>query len=291
MPQLIVKPYPDMGFFDSELSQYHHVIMSPPNFLRKILSGEYLEAAKRKWRLLCQKAPSNWDYDYTKALEDQLPPALFSQVEPLLKCGSSIRFRKFTKGCTLVDITVAFMRERMGMQEATKDIGFHVPEYLTYRRYPQRVVISPDSAWSEKKDWSPNSFVKTARLLQKHGYEPVFTVAPVNRHRWDEMLQGEFMHAKFNNINELAAFIYESGALIGNDSGCGHLASILRIPVVTIYRKRNRVFCWRPGWGKGIVVIPRLTLPWLHGDIWRPFIRPSDVLNALQALTLRRKVY
>ncbi|MCB5191589.1 hypothetical protein LG198_12700 [Methylobacillus arboreus] len=289
MPHLKVRPYPVDGKFDVAMSQYHHVIMSPPNSLRRVLSGEYLEQAKRKWLLLCQKAPQAWCYDHLiQDLKQKLPASVFSQLEPMLACGSSIRFRKFPRGSSLVDVCVAFMRERLGLQHATRDVSLHAPEHLIYRRHPQRVVISPDSAWPEKKDWMPSSFVKTARLLQAHGYQPVFTVAPLNHQRWDEILQGEFMHAKFSNINELASFIYESGALICNDSGSGHLASILRVPVVTVYRKRNREFLWRPSWGKGIVVTPRFVLPWLGEDIWRPFIRPVDVLRALQELIQKK---
>ena len=81
------------------------------------------------------------------------------------------------------------------------------------------------------------------------------------------------------DIGTLTAFIYESGALIANDSGNSHLASFLGVPVVTIYRKDNRHFHWRPDWGPCQVVAPWLTI---H---WRPFIRISTILAALETLT------
>ena len=73
---------------------------------------------------------------------------------------------------------------------------------------------------------------------------------------------------------------YESGAVIANDSGNGHLASFLGVPVVTIYRKRNPKFHWRPDWASATVVCPRLTLPGFRGDIWKPFVGVSDVIAA-----------
>ena len=286
MPQLKVMPYPDFDDLDRELSQYHHVIISPPNVLRKRLQGEYLEHVKKQWQLLCQKAPATWSCDHLKhSLQRQLPDVIFSQIAPLLDCGPSIRFRKFKDGSSLVDVAVTFMHEKLKLAQATGDVRVFPPSHLVYRKYSKRIVMSPDSAWPEKKDWTPLSFIKTARLLQQLGYQPVFTVAPASYQKWDAILKGEFEHAKFTDLNELASFVYESGALIGNDSGGGHLASILRIPVVTIYRKRNRQFCWRPAWGSGSVVIPRFILPWFNGGgIWRPFIRPEDVLVALTSL-------
>lgn len=285
MPQILIKPYPDFNALDRELSQYHHAIISPPQAFRQRLNEELLEHVRNHWQLLCQKAPPAWASEQLKHERQRvLPGKIFSQLAPLLDCGPSIRFKKFKDGSSLVDVVVAFMRERMKLTHAQGNVHLTPPPHLVYQRYPRRIIISPDSAWSDKKDWTPASFIKTARLLQQRGYQPVFTVAPVSHQKWDVILKGEFEHAKFSDIHQLASFVYESGAFIGNDSGGGHLASMLRVPVVTIYRKRNRHFCWRPAWGKGKVVIPRFVLPWFKGGIWRAFIRPADILLALESL-------
>ena len=75
-----------------------------------------------------------------------------------------------------------------------------------------------------------------------------------------------------------------AGALVGNDSGNGHLASFLGIPTVTIYRKKNPHFHWRPDWKPARVVCPRLVLPGLRGPLWKPFVTVGDVLDALRSV-------
>lgn len=45
---------------------------------------------------------------------------------------------------------------------------------------------------------------------------------------------------------ELASFIFESGTIVANDSGNGHLAPFLGVPSITICRKRNPYFFGGP---------------------------------------------
>ncbi len=69
-------------------------------------------------------------------------------------------------------------------------------------------------------------FLKVAAWLSREGYDPVFTVAPYEQSEWSGPL--------FPQLEDLASFLYESGAFLGNDSGTGHLASLLKIPHLII---------------------------------------------------------
>lgn len=195
----------------------------------------------------------------------------------------AIRYRRFKRE-NVVDIAVHYMRDRMGLDQVVRDVGLAAPSYLQYQRHRKRIIVSPDSAWPEKKDWSAPSFLRVCRLLRAHGYAPVIVVSPSNHAGWLARANGEFEVPLFEDIDKLASYIYESGALIANDSGNGHLASFLGIPVITIYRKRNRYFHWRPSWGKAAVVTPVITLPWMGKSIWRPFITPGRVLRYLRMI-------
>ena len=77
------------------------------------------------------------------------------------------------------------------------------------------------------------------------------------------------MSPQFLNLSDLAGFIYESGWMIGNDSGIGHLASCLGIKTLTIARNHKTSSFWRPSWSMGIVVHPPIWIPNIKGIRWR----------------------
>jgi ADP-heptose:LPS heptosyltransferase len=116
--------------------------------------------------------------------------------------------------------------------------------------------------------------------LKALGYAPEIVVAPENHAVWEKRAGGAFATPRFDNIGELAAYLYESSVVVANDSGNGHLASFLGIPVVTVYRKKNPLFHWRPDWKPGIVVCP--SLPWQK--MWKYLVRPSQVVAAIERL-------
>ncbi|MFP3244975.1 MAG: glycosyltransferase family 9 protein, partial [Paraburkholderia sp.] len=86
-----------------------------------------------------------------------------------------------------------------------------------------------------------------------------------------------------------AAWLYESGWFIGNDSGVGHLASALGIPTLTLFRRRRVAQRWRPGFTVGDIVLPSWWVPTaaLKERWWRESIGVGRVLKAFRALRLR----
>lgn len=280
LPQLKIKPYPSEPL-DDALQEYDLVIMSPPQALRDAMSHDVVLEMREKWLLICQKTPEIWHFDHTEKLKNKLPLDKFQQIERLANASGSIRYKHF-KHESVVDITLAFMQEKMHLGNVSKLVDFSAPSNLRYRRYQNRIVVSPDSASPQKKDWYPKSFIRLCFNLKAKGYVPVIVVAPKNYEYWHKLVGDAFDMPKFQDIGDLAAYIYESGALIANDSGNGHLASFLNIPVVTLYRKRNPMFHWRPDWRPAKVVCPLLVYHWREKVVWRPFITVGAVLRALR---------
>ncbi len=283
LPQLDIRPYPTAENMDEELAGFDLVIMSPPQFLRDRMDAALTETMRRKWLLICQKTPDDWRFDLTEHKRTTLPSNVFLALQSLLDCGGSMRDRAYTTE-SVVDITLDYMQRRMGLAQLKRTVALTPPAGLRFRRHRRRIVISPDSAWPQKKDWPPRAFLRLCDKLKAMGDEPTIVVAPANHERWSKMKGNVFDTPVFHDIGELAAYIYESGGLIANDSGNGHLASFLGIPTVTIYRKRNPKFHGRPDWALSRIVCPRLTLPGIRGEIWKPFVSVGDVIAARRSL-------
>ena len=284
LPTLTIHPHPPLNELDQTLENYDLVLMSPPQALRDTLDAQKLEDLKAKWQLMCLRAPQDWQSDLRAKLHARCSPAAYAEIAPLLEGSGAIRYRKFERE-SVVDIALDFMRNKMHLAQTQRKVPLSPPDDLIHRRYSQRIVLSPDSANGDKKDWSADGFLRLAKALEDSGYAPHFVVAPQRHEEWQQRVGEHYPLPRFDDIGALAAFIYESGALIANDSGNGHLASFLGIPVVTIYRKNNPTFHWRPDWAPARVVGPWLTLHWRGRAHWRPFIRIAAILRALQALT------
>lgn len=143
--------------------------------------------------------------------------------------------------------------------------GLKPPFHLTFRKYPKRIVIHPDSS-SASKNW--HRYENIATTLAEMGYEPVF-ITKNNR-------------PLFPMLEDLASFIYESGAFLGSDSGPGHLASSLNIPTVTISSCASHMLLWRPGWNSCVITPPYFVsrFKWLR-DKWKLLITKKHVIKLL----------
>ncbi len=283
LADLKVQPYPERDQFENAFDGYDLVIASPPQFLRDAMDEPKTEVLREKWLLICQKTPESWRFDHTARLKRTLSAGAFEQLQGLMDCGGSIRYKRFADD-SAVEMTLQYMRERMRLKAVSKEVRLSPPESLQFRRHSKRIVVSPDSAGPEIKNWTPTSFLALCHRLQARGYAPEIVVAPKHHEHWAKMPGNVFATPCFPGIDQLCSYLYESGAVIANDSGNGHLASFLGIPVVTIYRKKNPLFHWRPDWGPGIVVCPALTVPWPGGALWKPFVRPEAVVSALEKI-------
>lgn len=166
--------------------------------------------------------------------------------------------------------------------EESKEIPIRIPISLIFRKHKQRVVIHPTST-DPHKNWSKKKYLKLADRLKEEGYEPHFVLSFKER----DYLIDERVHL-FDKISDLAAFIYESAFLIGNDSGPSHLASYFHIPFITLADDEKRMRLWQGGWKKGTILTPNLNvLKWIkfRKTHWSNFISVKRVIKSLRKLT------
>lgn len=181
-----------------------------------------------------------------------------------------------------------FCLNKLKLPFAIEDSGIANPYNLISRKNGLRVVIHPTAA-KKGRIWTRTKFVKLALKLKKMGFFPYFLVSPSELPEWEEVRKEGLDVISFPNLDKLATFIYESGYMIGNDSGIGHLASAMRLPTLTISRSLRTAKLWRPAWGKNIVVHPPMFLPNIkrfrfRDQHWQLFVSVRGVLKKFRKL-------
>lgn len=166
------------------------------------------------------------------------------------------------------------------------DLGISIPKSWEYRSHSKRIVIHPLSA-DRTKNWGSSQFIQLGKRLQKQGYEPRFIVPPSEKEFWQSKLQQAALPEPVCvDWLSLAQYLYESGYFIGNDASPGHLASLLKIPTLSLFSRKSRAVLYRPDFGKGEVVLPYACLPgrWLRHHFWHSFLPVSRALKAFHSL-------
>jgi len=149
---------------------------------------------------------------------------------------------------------------------ATKENGIVPPKEVIHRLHKKRVIIHATSS-SNEKNWPYPKFIKLAAWLNSEGYEPSFL--PL-----------------FPTLDQLFAYIYESGFFIGNDSGPGHIASCLEIPNLIIGKSKKQMLFWRPGWPNNEVIYPPNWCSKILKINWNNLITVNSVIKTLTNRTL-----
>ncbi len=163
--------------------------------------------------------------------------------------------------------------------------AFKPPSKLKLREYPQRVILHPTSG-AERRNWPAEKFVKLALQLKQNGFSPVITVSINESPDWQWVEDHGVPLKAFSTLDDTAAFYYESGYFVGNDSGGGHLASLLGVPTVTLCARLSYLRLWKPGWAPGIVVAPFISLPGSHlkQRFWKKLLTVGQVIRGLNFL-------
>lgn len=249
-------PYPPLEHLTSTLKPFDRVLAQNDN-------------SERSWHLFKDREtlPQLSFFFPTSSSQIQEKDYLFDPCFPVAT--------NLAKGC-----------EKLLGTLPSKDNALPVPEGKTHRKYPKRIVIHPTSN-DPKRNWSPLQFLRLSQLLEHSGYTLSFCVAPYERKSWEHLQNVP----KFQSLQEVASYIYESGYLIGNDSGLGHLASNLNIPTLTISGNLKRVRLWRPDWCLGEIITPLIPLPNFKGirlrireNFWQNFISVRRTLKAFHHL-------
>ncbi len=197
----------------------------------------------------------------------------------------------FHPDCPIVENIAKAIATLLQSRHISKNNGITVPKGLTHRKHRKRVIIHPD-ATTDDRVYTQVKFLKIAAKLKSNGYEPSFSVSPSERLKWLGILQDKYPLPSFLTLKKFAAFVYESGYLIGNDSGPSHLASNLQIPTLVIAGNTKRIRLWRPGWLQGSVITPSPLIPNFKGfrfreRQWQRFISPKRVLSMFNKLAAK----
>jgi heptosyltransferase III len=180
-----------------------------------------------------------------------------------------------------------FCERILHLPKITRSNGFIPPADLTHRKFPKRIVVHPTSA-RITRNWPKPKFVQLSHYLKQEGYQLAFVPGAKEREEWNS-LSDQFEVHSFPTLDLLARFIYESGYLIGNDSGLGHLASALGVPTLTLCRRKTWAKMWAPSFSKGVVITPSSLIPNIRGfrlrdRHWKKFITLGMARRAFERL-------
>ena len=190
----------------------------------------------------------------------------------------------FNSALPMADNVGIAVSKLLGLDGASKENGIMPPLSLKQRSNPLQVLIHPTSSCA-KKNWSASKFLRLATQLRIRGFSPLFVVSPREKVEWIGLKQKGFALAETATLSDLAALVYESSYVIGNDSLIGHLASNLAIPSLIIADCPERLKLWRPGWKPGCLVFPPTYLPRkIRKNYWQYFVSVDTVLQKFDAM-------
>jgi hypothetical protein len=198
----------------------------------------------------------------------------------------------FKNDISMVENIFLFCRDVLNLKKAARVNGMKCPYDLVHRKVLKRVIIHPTAA-TKGRSWGKKKFLKLARKLKKRGFEVIFVISPEEVFLWKEKT---FEVRAYPSLDDLSKLIYESGYMIGNDSGIGHLASCLCIPTVSIARSERLIKLWRPGFFKNISVAPFSFIPNISGfrlrdKKWKKFVSVRRVLKSFLKIFKEEKSF
>ncbi len=165
---------------------------------------------------------------------------------------------RFDGNMSFVDNLYHFCKDILQCSSPIRTNGILPPPHLIHKKFPKRVILHPTSSRAGK-NWSQKKYLLLADRLEKKGFTPSWILSKEEKALWP------FSTPSFDSLSALAEHIYESGFMIGNDSGIGHLASCLGLPTITLCRNKNAARFWHPAWGPNRVITPS---PWLPNIKW-----------------------
>ncbi len=160
--------------------------------------------------------------------------------------------------------------------------GLQLPAQYQRKRYARRIVLHPTSSDLDK-DWPMPKFVKLGQRLIRAGYEPVFILTDKEKSYQEAATAGGIEYVCLS-LEELVPYLYESGAMVANDSGPGHLGAFAGLPVISMFPKFSRSVMWRPVGPNVTVVVPPFRLIGKRGSChWKLILGVSRVYRTLMA--------
>jgi len=113
---------------------------------------------------------------------------------------------------------------------------------------PGRILLHPGSG-SKEKCWPLESFLQLANRLKRDDHQPHFLLGEVELDRWPaetiRKIESTFPTTRPATYLDLLTQLSTATTFLGNDSGPGHLASIIGIPTVILFGPTNPKI-WNP---------------------------------------------
>jgi heptosyltransferase III len=287
IPAISVKPFPNKSDLKGFASQYDLVLSDAASVITDASSKEkYTEIAKDYVFICMSRFSKDLIFDHSKLLTEKIKDnKKLKKLLPLAKASGTL-ISNLDKECSMVERVAKFCKDILDLENVTIDNGLRPPDNLVYQKHKSRIVVHPESS-NVAKNWYAKKFVRLARLLKCEGWDPVFIVSPAERKEWKTKIGNEFLLPEFSKISDLASFIYESGFMIGNDSGIAHLASNLKIPTLIIIKSTKKNYRWRPGWHAGEIVNAPFQLKFRGKHYWQYLVSVKKVFSAFNEFVER----
>ncbi|MDC6679276.1 hypothetical protein OEZ78_27820, partial [Leclercia adecarboxylata] len=122
--------------------------------------------------------------------------------------------------------------------------GGELLSQLEERESSRLVLIFPTTPQPKKNYWLLG-FRLLGHAIRKNGWDVEYVGVPKEHHQLEAAFPG-FVVRSFVDISGLIDHVSTASVVISNDSGGGHLASLIGLKTFTITR-RGEQFTWRPG--------------------------------------------
>jgi heptosyltransferase-2 len=137
----------------------------------------------------------------------------------------------------------------------------HLAEKLSLDAGKKMILFAPGSVWATKR-WGASKFIELAKLLLERGDQVVLVGSPA------EKGLAAFIASKVpalvditgtTKIADMVELIAGADALISNDSGAMHMASVAGTPTVAVFGPTVQGFGYQP-WNPRSVVVENVDL-------------------------------
>jgi len=255
--------------------------------------------------------PGNEDFDFLKAYDliiinsdynplnkailrfskKNYPKKTYELHPSTCKARTYLGDLKFNSKKPIIYSLAFFCKNFLKLKNVKLSNGINISD-LEYRKFSKRIIIHPTSKDIEK-NWPKEKYKNLCDMLIKDGYEPNLVLMDSEMKYFEDFKNAK--KPKFKNLKEMSSFIYESGYMIGNDSGIAHLASNLKIPTLTIFSTKRKERFWKPSFYLGLTIVswPLINIKGLRlrEKYWKKTISIKRVYKKFKELVKYQEKY
>ncbi len=118
------------------------------------------------------------------------------------------------------------------------------------------ICFAPGSVWPTKR-WQADGFIRVATAFARENYQILIIGAPDERELCDRVykqIPNSFSLAGHLSVSQSMMFLWKAKALVCNDSGAMHMASVVRCPTVSMFGPTVQELGYKP-WNPQAVVV------------------------------------